>query len=175
MAGWGESAWGESFWGFGEEDALAASSGVTAVNVYASDLLEVTFGADMKNNSVLQNVDSWSVIGTTEHTLLVKEVLSGSEIGVDVVYLVVSLFNLGEQYTVTASVSMVLTTGESLPSPGNTATFIGRRTKIDSLISTRPPLYNLSQNSTIRHIMNAIGHQDDLIGGNKSEGGDIIR
>ena len=175
---WGTEQWGLDPWG--SITFLASASGqplerIFSADVIAHDLVEVVFNGVMKNNSVLQDPASWTLIGTTGDILTLEEVLSGDDVGVRRVYLVVSPFNVGEQYTVTASVAMRLTNGTALSGMGNTETFIGRKTKVDSLCSTRPPLYNLSPKSTVRHILNAIGRQDDLIGGSKDEGGDIIR
>jgi hypothetical protein len=165
---WGTQPWGISPWGasYVPPPPSGIVERVYSADVYAHDLIEVVFNAPMRNNSVLRDLDNWSVVGTSGDTLLIEELLSGSEAAVGSVYLVVSPFNIGEQYTVTASTAMRLTNGNYLSILGNTETFVGRRTKVDSLCSTRPPLYNLGPNSMIRHIINAIGREDDLIGGN---------
>lgn len=175
---WGTERWGLDPWGsivFAPSASGEPLERIVEADVFAHDLVEVVFNGVMKNNSVIQDVASWSVIGTTGDVLTIEEILTGDDVGVRRVYLVISPFNIGEQYTVTASTDMKLTNGAALSGIGNTATFIGRKTKIDSLCSTRPTLFNLSPKSTMRHILNAIGRQDDLIGGSKDEGGDIIR
>lgn len=175
---WGTEQWGIDPWGsitFAPSPSGEPLERILAADVLAHDLVEVVFNGLMKNDSVLQGIDNWAIIGITGDTLTVEEVFTGSDVGVRRVYLVISPFSIGEQYTVTASTSMRQTNGNNLSSTGNTVTFIGRRTKVDSLVGTRPPLYNLSPKSTVRQILNAIGREDDLIGGSKDEGGDIIR
>ena len=91
-------------------------------------------------------------------------------------FLTISKFSVGEYYTVAVDDTILKSVeDEFVDAAFNSLMFEGRRTKIDSLIKTRPKLYTIQHRTILRSILNAVGREDDLIGGVKEEGNDIIR
>ena len=169
---WGTEQWGIDPWGcivFGPSASGEPIERVLSTDVYAHDLIEIVFNAPMKNNATLQDVASYVITDTDGAQLEVEQVLTSGDVAVRAVYLVVAPFVTGELYTVTVSTQTRLTNGSFLSALGNQVEFIGRKTKIDSLCSTRPRMYNLTPTSLLRNILNAIGREDDLIGGNRDD------
>jgi len=169
MAGWGESLWGVSGWGAGEA-AAPPESDVVSADVYASNLIALTFSLPMKNNLTLKNKDLYAIVPEgTGSPVLVHEVRTGNTLTTRTVFLVVSGFTVGETYTVTVSAGPVASSGAPLSVLDNIVQFIGRRTKIDSMVDSRPGFYDVRPSSNMFSILAAIGRQDDLIGGSRDD------
>jgi hypothetical protein len=147
---------------------------VSEVNIFAIDLLEVVFSVEVKATALLLDPASYSVVPfSTGDAVSVLEVrpVSGST---DRIYLVVTPFTAGAIYDVAVLETVYARDGRTLVG-SLTARIEGRRTKIDTICSTRPPLYNLGAGGVVRNILNAIGREDDRIGGSQDEGEEIIR
>lgn len=156
--------------------AVAASATETdprvlAADVWARDLIEVTFSHDMLCDEALASAANYSIIP------------KGSEVGVDIlsvnvgkngstrrVFLVVSPFTVGGHYTLKVSTTNIKTTsGATIVTTANAIRFVTRRTKIDDVVESRPGMYDTSVDSVYRKLINAFARQDDLIGGNRAE------
>ena len=85
------------------------------------------------------------------------------------IYLIITDFSVGEDYTVTVSTSINNPSGGNIDSTANTAQFRGRDTKIDSILVSRPSMYDTSVGTTLRSLLDAIGREDDLIGGSRDD------
>ena len=175
MSGWGSSIWGSSPWGGAPSDApTTLNAGVSEINIFAIDLLEVVFAVEVKATAALLDIASYSVTpfstGVAVGVLEVRPV-SGAT---DRVYLVVTPFTAGAVYDVAVLNTVYARDGRTLVG-SLTARMEGRRTKIDIICSTRPPMYSLSAGGVVRNILNAIGREDDRIGGSQDEGEEIIR
>ena len=174
--GWGSGPWGGEPWGSGTPSEVVPDQvNVTEVNIYAVDLLEVVFDDFMKNNDVLRDPGSYTINAVTAgaDSVVVKDVRVGDEVGVTKVYLVVTLPTIGAFYTVAVVGGVQSLDGLSLTIISKK--IASRRTKVDSILSTRPAMYSVSPAAIYRNILNAIGREDDKIGGSQDEGDDIIR
>lgn len=169
--GWGSERWGEDVWGSGVAAPIPGPTNTVSlveVNVWAKDLLELVFTRPMRNDKNLKNIISYSVTPVTVgQTVTVKEVRSGPENFTSRVFLVVSEPEENTEYSV--GVDPTLCSVDKIPLSTGVASrvFIGQHTKLDDIVSTRPQNWDTRPNTTFRNILNAIGYQDHLIGGNK--------
>lgn len=139
----------------------------TEADVWASDLLAVTFVEPMKNDSVLQNPETYTVVPLDGGIpVRVIGVQTGNELNPRVIYLIVTQFSIGKLYRIDFQ-SLFTIEGSSVATVS--AKFIGRQTKQDSIINSRPLMYDMSPDSTLRKVLQAIGRQDDLIGGSRKD------
>ena len=177
MAGWGSGPWGSSPWGTSSTPVVVVPEQpqVAGINVLAADTIEVVFSESMKNNDVLTAVGSYTVVpfaaGSTPVT--VREVRAGPNFSALSVLLIVTPPTIGGVYDITVTGLVRSLDNQTLSS--NTGRMTMRRTKIDSLLSTRPPVYDLTPGAVLRNVLNAIGREDDRIGGSQDEGEEIIR
>ena len=177
MPGWGIAPWGTSPWGTGAGSGpVVLDLGISAVNVYAIDLLEVTFQTEVKVTSALVDPSSYTVtpLDSAAPSVSVLDVRVPNGPATDVVYLTISPISSGVAYDVAVVVPVLNRSGIEL-SGTLTGRMLGRRTKIDSICSTRQPIYDLRPTAVIRGILNAIGREDDRIGGNQDEGEEVLR
>lgn len=144
---------------------------VVGADVWARDLVEVTFDQNMNNNSNLKNPVNYSITATDPSSLVVRveSVRTGKSFSASSILLVVSRFTVGAEYTVVVSSAVTTTAGDSLFISENSAKFIGRNTKIDSAVTSRPAMYDTTITSRLRSILNAIMREDELIGGSRSD------
>lgn len=150
----------------GDEAGAGIEVGTLSAEVWANDLIELVFEEAMSNNANLQNPSNYSIAPTAGGaSLIISSVRTPNTPSATSIYLVVAGLVIGTEYTITASTSLVSAFGLALSSSANTAKFEGRLTKIDSAIKSFPSLYDMSPNSLIRNIVNAIFRQDDLLGG----------
>jgi hypothetical protein len=170
--GWGIGSWGTNEWGFQSEvlPPSAANPRLESIEIISNDLLCVTFNQTMVNDAELQSTDNYSVtpVCVGDVVVTVKEVRSGTGPTTTVIYLVISRFQIGAVYSMTIEPDNITAVNtESLNPLFVTDRFVGRRTKVDNMIKTPTALYNTESGSLIRQILNAIGGEDDLIGGVK--------
>lgn len=144
---------------------------VTSADVWARDLLEVNFSHSMKNNTDLSTASNYTVTpDTSGQAVSVLSVQVGKNVvSTSKVYLEVTPLSQGDFYTVTVSPTIVTTDNIRIESDFSTAQLKGRRTKIDSMVLSRPKMYDTRVTSLIRKILNAIGREDDLIGGSRDD------
>jgi hypothetical protein len=180
VSGWGSGPWGTSTWGegVGAEAPVEGDNIVilTEVKIVSADLLELTFDRTMKITPALVDPEGYVVQpfdASRAKEVTVKEVRAGDS-NTDSVLLVITPMTLGEAYDVFAIGSMRSVDNKTM-STQNNQRVIARRTKVDSLCSTRQPVYDLRPESVFRNILNAIGREDDRIGGSQDEGGELIR
>ena len=145
------------------------------VNVVATDLLELVFQEDLKNDDNLKATSSYTISAASSgaRTLTIRDVLTGDDTTTKKVYLVVSPPTRGAYYDVTIGATVLTALGEN--PEATTARFKSRATKVDSIVSTRPGNYAVYPRANLRHLINAIGYADEQIGGDRDEGDDIVR
>lgn len=161
---WGIGPWGETPWGIAIPDQVQEFATVVAT-VFAADVIKLEFPELMKNNAVLQNPATYTVIPIGNGIPVeVKEVKTGNDGRVTEIYLIVTPFTIGEEYVINI-LSSLLTIEGNILTIGADASFIGRNTKIDRMVKSRPAMYDMNSGSLLRVILEAIGNSDELIGG----------
>lgn len=139
----------------------------TICDVFAHDMLLVTFATPVKNNAALQAASTYTVTALDSGLpVTVISVQSGNTVSVTDVYLIVSNPEVGKFYQITFA---NLTSIDGTAVSPVLCKFYARSTKIDAIISTRPLLYDMTPESTLRKIFSAIGRQDELIGGSRND------
>jgi len=174
MAGWGSGAWGSCDWGSCDE-IPTREAGITAVNLFGVDLIEVLFGVNVRNSEDLRDPTNWQIdlLSSAGKPVTVTAVQTDSGPSIDRVYLVVTPYSLGSFYCV-SQIGTVLSSKNEILVGTMQAIIKGRFTKADSLSRTRPAMYDLRPTANFRNVLNAIGRQDDLIGGSQNEGDEIL-
>lgn len=145
---------------------------LSSVDVWAYDYLMLQFNQDILVNSYVTNVNNYTITATNPSEALpvtVIEVHQGNQSTNDQIFLIVSPFTIGQEYTITVSPFIRNPTGHALGELNNYGKFVGRTTKIDTVITTRPSWYDTRPKSLFRVISNAIGRSDDLIGGSRHD------
>ncbi len=178
MAGWGSAPWGSSPWGTGEQDTVQTTTvNVVSIDILAADLLQINFSENMRNNAILAAISSYSVVPFNAISAIpveIREVRLGTDpLKIDSVLLVIAPATVGAVYKITVLGKVVSLNNVGLTI--NSGRITMRRTKVDSICSTRPTVYDLRPQSIYRTILNAIGIEDDKIGGSQSDGDKIIR
>lgn len=150
---------------------------VLDIDVVAADTLCIAFTESMRNNTALQTPSSYAVVAVSSGAvdLTVKSVRAGQNTYANVVYLVVDPIAAGAFYDVQVVGSGIRSVDNQTMVSPTSQVVKARRTKVDSLLSTRPRFYSTDPKSILRNILNAIGREDDRIGGNQNEGEDIVR
>ena len=170
---WGTSAWGVAPWGgITFLPASAATAEVVAAEVLSQGLIQLEFTEGMKANSILRDPTNYTVVpNSTGLAVTVKSVLGvpATAVGTTVLLLETTDFTIGATYTVTAADTLIALDGGLIDAGTRSAEFIGRLTKIDNIKDSRPELYNIDPKSIIRNVINAIGREDDLIGGSRDD------
>lgn len=167
---WGILPWGTTPWGGGGTTAGDADIELTEVNIVAADLIELVFSREVKLNDDALSPDSYTVTTTngSARPVTVREVKAdGGQAADNTIYLVVTPPSLAVTYTVTVTGTLKSLDDTALSS--NSRDIFTRRTKVDSICSTRPPIYDLRPGAIYRNILNAIGREDDRIGGSQNE------
>jgi len=169
MSGFGTSPWGAGPWGDGAPAPTPAESEVfslSAVNVWAADLIELVFSAPAKNNAILRNPASYTILPVEGGLpVRIRFVRSGVSHTTLRAFLVVTPPTVGACYDVSGVGDIRSAFGNPLVFPV-TQRIRAHRTKVDSMLTTRPTMYDLRADAVYRNVMNAIGYQDHLIGGN---------
>ena len=141
-----------------------------AADVFASDLVAVQFDQQVLLNTDSLDPASYSIAPTGGGAAMtVRSVFAGSsEDPTDILYLVVSQGTVDEKYTVTVADSIVGEDGDPVLAGTDTAQFVYRKTKVDNILGG-PRLYSKVVTSIYRNVLTAIGREDDLIGGSRSD------
>lgn len=175
---WGTGPWGKTPHGGASAAApTVLNVGLAAINVFALDLIELVFDTPVKRDDVILSVSNYQMLPfdpTRAVSVEIRKVTADSTATIERVYVSISPFTVGEAYDFSVLNSPVNSANQTLVGT-LTRRIIGRRTKIDSLCSTRPAVWDLRSTSVLRNVLNAIGREDDLIGGNQNEGEEIIR
>jgi hypothetical protein len=166
---WGLGLWGIDPWG-SVVASIPAVSILAKVDVIARDQIVLEFNAPMRNEPALLDVANYAItpVGAGQSVNVIS-VLSGNRVNPTQIQLIITNFSIGEKYLITVSSGIHVVDGTSLDASGRTGHFVGRRTKIDSLISSRPQMYDVRPTSVLRTILTAIGRQDDLLGGSRKD------
>jgi hypothetical protein len=136
-------------------------------DVWAQDLIAVTFEEKLANDALLKSPQSYTVTALDGGSPVdVVSVQSGSDNNTATVWLVVAGQEIGKTYQITFSDMHAIDGSTAIVYPCN---FIGRTTKEDSIINSRPSMYDMRPSSAIRIILQAIGRSDDQIGGSRND------
>jgi hypothetical protein len=147
-----------------------AAPKLNTADVWASDMIELAFDQPMANNDDLINPLNYTVTSDDSGDIsTVLSVRTGNEPFANNLFLILSHFIVGEKYTVIVNESLISIDKVFINDIFRTTKFIGRRTKIDSVISAKPDMFNMSPDSIYRNITNAIHRADDLIGGSRND------
>lgn len=139
----------------------------TACDVWAQDLIEVRFSENLKNDVLIQAHEAYMI--TPEdggQDTEVTGVQCEDTPAIDRVWLIVTPFQIGKTYVI--SFQNLFAVSGLVVTPQITK-FVGRRTKIDSLVSSRPGMYDVTPGAMMRKLLNAVGRSDDLIGGSRKD------
>lgn len=171
---WGLGGWGIIPWGDGQDlgsQVIVSGPRLACADVMAQDLLLLTFNVTMANNTALKAASNYRVI--PEDIDLpeprVISVLSGNLPNPQQIFLVVSPFVLGATYDIVVNPALRSIDNTALDSDGLLAKFVGRKTKIDYIVRSRPQMYDMRPASLMRTLLNAIGREDDIIGGSRKD------
>lgn len=139
----------------------------TEADVWAQDMLEVDFATPMKNDIFLQSTQAYSVVPVDGGDPVdVVGVRTGNTVNPTQVFLVVTVPVVGKTYRIEFQ-NLYSITGTVLTP--TSCEFIGRLTKQDVVIGSRPQMYDMSPGSTLRWLQQSIARQDDLIGGSRKD------
>lgn len=139
-------------------------------SLWAEDLVELVFTRNIKMDAVARDASTYQLeLRSSEgRSVEVRRVLLPIDVTVsDRVYLVVSRPTAGAVYRVHVLQSLRTPAGETHTTPASDV--IARPTKIDSIVNSRPRFYSRRPEGVHRSLLNAIGRQDDLIGGSFQE------
>lgn len=144
---------------------------VSWADPWALDYIEVRFSAMVRNDSVLKNPSVWSIAALDGgQAVSIRGVHAGEgQASVDRAWLIVTYPTEGKLYRVTAPATLMDSSGNLLSPSGKTASFVARKTKIDSMLANLPSSWNKAPDSTLRILLNAIGRMHDLLGGSRRD------
>jgi len=155
--------------GLGGPVAVTAPA-VSSCDVWAADMLEVVFDQLMANNADLNNPANYAVAADVPGSAIpvVTAVRPHGTGPTRRVFLQISTFDVGQKYTVSVNRAIANTDNVALGA-SNTARFVGRSTKVDNAVKSRPGFYDTSFNTNLRAVLNAVMRSDDLIGGSRKD------
>lgn len=145
---------------------------VKSADVWARDYLEVNFSRYMVNNTAMQSIGSYSIepkFPSQANPVSVTRVRPHGTSLASTVFLIITPFTVGQEYTITVSTSLITSNNINLSNILNKGKFVGRYTKIDSVLDTRPSWYDLDPDSTFRIIVNAMFRVQDLASGSRKD------
>lgn len=171
---WGLGGWGTIPWGDGQttgSTVVASGPRVACADVMARDLLLLTFSVPMANNAALKAKSNYTIspLDTTQIAPQVLDVLTGNTRNPQQIFLVVDSFVVGQTYSIVVNSALRAVDNTQLDTDGYLAQFAGRRTKIDNIVGSRPQMYDTRPRSLLRTLLNAIGREDDIIGGSRND------
>jgi hypothetical protein len=154
---------------------LAVPSLVSA-DVWAFDTIQLNFSRPMLVSSLL-DIGTYTVTpdGNGAQVTVLNVLVTRGAHEADSLFLIVTPFTVGEIYTVKIDDTVIVTADGTAFSAYNAVKFRGRKTKIDSVLATRPGFYDISPTSQYRWLLNAIMHEDELIGGSRQDSRDLTR
>ena len=149
---------------YGGAITLPGSPSVIELDILTADMISIEFSESMKVNDALKDPASYTVVGVGTPDLVIKEVRVGNSIFANIVYLVVEPISVGFFYDVrVVGAGIRSVDNQTMTAP--TGEFVkARRTKIDSMLSSRPRMYDLRPKSILRNVLSALGAEDDRIG-----------
>lgn len=138
------------------------------VEPLSDDMLRIVFDTEFVVNATARTPGAYtiSVVEGDGQAVSVREVLlPQNSLTATEVILVVDKPTHGTHYRVTATGL----NGRDGTFVGGASDFIGRRTKTEEMLRTMPSHYNMRADSLLRSVVTAIGIQDDIIGGSRSD------
>lgn len=138
----------------------------TSADVMARDLIQITFVEPMRVDALLRAIGAYSVVASEGPDPVVIDVFVGHAAAAQVIWLEVDTLTPGVEYAIQFQ-NLYAVTGLGV-SP-TACQFIGRETKIDLVVGSRPQMYDTRLRSRYRWILNAFGREDDLIGGSRHD------
>lgn len=138
----------------------------TSADVWGRDLLAIVFAEPMRVDALLRDRGAYSIVDPDGNDPEVRDVFVGHDAATTQIWLETSPLVVGTTYAVQYQ-NLYAVTGLGI-SP-TACEFIGRETKIDSIVDARPRMYDVRARARYRWLLNAIGREDDLIGGSRSD------
>lgn len=170
---WGSGSWGASPWGDGDNPVFGlGDSKLTGMDVVAVDTLLLNWDRDMKRDANLLDITNYTITADAAgDPVTLIEMRAGSTGISDALLLIVTAPTVGEQYTVTVDATSAIRSAadEQIDVAFNNVKFIGRRTKVDDTMNSMPQIYDNRPAAIFRNILNAIGREDDIIGGERDD------
>lgn len=153
--------------GEGTPPAPSAVAVSTLCDVWAQDVILVTFSQSLVNDAALKDPANFTVTARDGGIpVTVRQVQSTNLDHTPHIWLVISTPQSGKTYQIACANLFTL---DGSPAAVGPCRFIGRDTKEDSIIKSRPSMYDMRPDSVLRILLQAIGRQDDLIGGARSD------
>jgi hypothetical protein len=151
--------------------AVIGSIDEAATRIIAKDTLRVMFSIDVAVNDDLINLNNWTLTPVTGGAIdpEIKQVMFDPTFdSVQFVDLEITRTTLGATYQVTVDGLKNVTGNPLADIEDNTvlsAEFVSHLTKVDSILTSVPGMYGTGLNSNLRHVLAAVGIQDEEIGG----------
>lgn len=165
------------------------STFLVSTDIWASDLLELTFSVPLVANADLSDIRNYSITPVTNGVLpvTVNSVRVGNDSVTTQVFLVVSGITNGQEYIVlierannaygteasAGDTNLISAYGVhingTILAGSDTKNFVARNTKIDNAVKGSTAIYDTSTDSLYRNVLNAIFRQDDLLGGSRND------
>lgn len=147
------------------EPAVSGSGQLLEVNVWARDLLELVFSPLMKVDTAMQNPLSYTItkVDDAGQDITVTAVKPGNALTATRIFLVTTFATPGTLYEVSVPGDLLTSLGVGMDHE-SVARFRAHRTKVDGQLM-RSTMYDTRPNAVFRQLLNAIGYEDHLIGG----------
>lgn len=141
---------------------------ISYCDVWAEDLLEVKFSKNIVIDAVSSSISSYRIFDEDENEIVPRSlIITDKTTNTDHVFLEIYGASVGKKYKVVLDPRIVSENSYYLGAKNNITYFVFRATKIDSILSTLPKLFDTSLDEPLRLVFNVIGRTDDIIGGNK--------
>lgn len=135
---------------------------LSTVEVLSLNTLLVVFSEPLSKLETNYNASSYTISGLT-----IRSVLPNTDAAPIDVILVTDKAVVGNSYLLSAS---GLESASTIAFDNAvTLTFVGRKTKLDNVLTSTPILYDTAPDSAVRQVLTAIHRENDKIGGTESE------
>jgi len=149
----------DEYWSFSTSANI-----VVDIFIVAKDVIMVMFSEGVVANNEYKDVNNYEITSVSGGTVpVVSQVLPAYERVPQIVLLKVDYLELGNEYSLLIK---QIYNSDGKVSSNVTATWIQHKTKVDIAISTLSDMWNTSNRSIIRSIIEAVMISDEKIGGN---------
>lgn len=149
-------------------DVYGPDVDVVAAELIASDALRVNVELPIVVDEAYNDPTNYSiaVISGGGQDVAVRRVLPINDDTTTEIILIIDRVSKGTTYEVSVGAALRSALGQSVV---GSAQFVGRRTKTENMFKGLPSHFNTYPESTIRHVLTAIGLSDETIGGSLDE------
>lgn len=141
---------------------------VSGVYIIAKDKIRLLFSTEVSESYELLKTATYSLNNVTngiDNTII--EVLPLPDKATDYIDIKISNLKWGDDYTISIP-SGLLSDIDGLLLGAQEISFVGHRTKVDTILTNLPNMYNVNQGN-IRSILEAVAIADNDIGGSTTE------